>query len=205
MKLIVQNGKFDPGITKYIDASECVIVKSFVHDLSTLNVNDYEMVIILGGHQSVLKLDEYSYLKGVLQLIEQCHACSIPLIGICLGAQLIAHYFQCEIVRQDKYIMDFETTLTIGEQSFDHLFRSHQDVIVPNDQLQVLSSMNDVPYLFRVGDHIIGIQCHPDVTPAWIMLYMHDKHIKQYAREHASELMQKNQMIINYLIASITK
>ncbi len=47
-------------------------------------------LIAMGGPQNVDQQDKYPYLTREIELIRQAHQSNIPVLGICLGAQLIA-------------------------------------------------------------------------------------------------------------------
>jgi GMP synthase (glutamine-hydrolysing) len=48
-------------------------------------------LIIMGGPQNVTDIDKYHWMQAEAVLIKAAHAAEIPIIGICLGSQIIAH------------------------------------------------------------------------------------------------------------------
>ena len=52
--------------------------------------NEIDFLIIMGGPQSPLHVDKWPYLQNEINLIKQCIDEDKPLLGICLGAQLIS-------------------------------------------------------------------------------------------------------------------
>jgi ATP-binding cassette, subfamily B, bacterial len=51
----------------------------------------YQALVVLGGPMHVTETDRYPHLLTECRLIEQALAQRIPVLGICLGAQLLAH------------------------------------------------------------------------------------------------------------------
>lgn len=54
------------------------------------DLDDVDGLISMGGPMSVDQTATYSWLDGEMELIRQAHQRQKPIIGICLGAQLIA-------------------------------------------------------------------------------------------------------------------
>lgn len=50
----------------------------------------FDFLIIMGGPQSPLKLDKYPYLRNEILLAKQTVKKNKALLGVCLGAQIIA-------------------------------------------------------------------------------------------------------------------
>lgn len=51
----------------------------------------YQALVVLGGPMHVTESDRYPHLRTECRLIEQALTERIPILGICLGAQLLAH------------------------------------------------------------------------------------------------------------------
>ena len=65
------------------------------HIPSTLE--GYSGLIIMGGPQSVYEEEEFPYLRAEKQLAREAIDNNIPLIGICLGSQIIADVLGSEV------------------------------------------------------------------------------------------------------------
>jgi GMP synthase (glutamine-hydrolysing) len=55
------------------------------------DLDDVHAVVILGGEQNVTDIERYPWMQEEAELIRKAHAAMVPIVGICLGAQLIAH------------------------------------------------------------------------------------------------------------------
>ena len=69
---------------------KAIIVYPLHNSFLPTNVDDYSGVIIFGGVMNVSDTKEYPGLLKELNWIESLLNSNIPVIGICLGAQLIA-------------------------------------------------------------------------------------------------------------------
>ncbi|WP_245217813.1 glutamine amidotransferase-related protein [Pseudomonas eucalypticola] len=61
-----------------------------VTDLAELDAGEPDLLVLLGGPIGAFDEAVYPYLAGVLQWVEQRLASGRKLLGVCLGAQLIA-------------------------------------------------------------------------------------------------------------------
>lgn len=59
-------------------------------DLSVINPETDDLLIILGGPVSVNDIDEYPFIQAELKMLTERLKADKPTLGICLGAQLIA-------------------------------------------------------------------------------------------------------------------
>ena len=60
-------------------------------------LENYAGLIIMGGPQSVYQEDKFPYLRAEKQLARQAIDNNIPLLGICLGSQVIADVLGSEV------------------------------------------------------------------------------------------------------------
>jgi GMP synthase-like glutamine amidotransferase len=55
------------------------------------DLNEIDGLISFGGAQSVTEIDRYPYLLEEVELLREAFLLDVPVLGICLGAQLLAH------------------------------------------------------------------------------------------------------------------
>ena len=202
MLLIIQNGHITPCLTNYLD-EDYVIIKSFDVDVSKIDLAKYSIVIILGGHQSLTKIDQYPYLHSVVSLIRFCIKIEKPIFAICLGAQLVAYALGCEIRSSQKLNIGYDINIL----EHNNIFRSHVDYIVPNEdnKLVVHNIIENMPYLYYYDKFIIGIQCHPDLTPQCVIKYSDHLPSIEYATKNHQSLDNTNQSIICKILNILRK
>jgi GMP synthase (glutamine-hydrolysing) len=54
------------------------------------DLDNVDGLVVMGGRQNVDEQHLHAWMPGELELIRQAHGAFIPIVGICLGAQLIA-------------------------------------------------------------------------------------------------------------------
>ena len=201
MICIIQNGFIDSNINLYLN-KEYIIYKSYQVDVSMIDVESFDIFILLGGYQSVNKLDMYPYLKNVIHLISKLDEKKIPLLGICLGCELIAKTFGCTIKPLNEGIIDYNTKIVFENISYENIFRYHYDYIVENDKIDVLYKYNNIPYLIQ-KNKCIGIQCHPDIPPEHIQKYINNFDINYNISK--TEINETNKKLLIHLITYLLK
>lgn len=136
-----------------------------------------EAVVILGGQQAVYELDAHPYLAGEIELAGHCVARGIPLLGICLGAQLIASALGGDVRRGGVREIGWAPVRfaagagglpggrgLVGEPE---VFHFHGDRIEALDGAEVIASTDATPcQAFHCGGRVLGFQYHPEVDGA---------------------------------------
>ena len=98
----------------------------------------------------------------------------LPLLGVCYGAQFLAHNFGGEVMpstmreygRANLSFVDKINVLTKGLSDDSQVWMSHADTIkVIPSEFKVIASTKDVEYAgyFIEGEDTFGIQFHPEV------------------------------------------
>lgn len=142
-------------------------------------------VIILGGPMNVS--DNPAWMAGEIEFIRQAHARQLPLIGICLGHQLIAHALGGEVGPAEKPEVGFcKVTTNIPGQTDTVLagvpwttmqFQSHGQEVkkLPPDAVALMSSPSCKVQAFKVGLRTYGFQFHFEVDRADIEDFARDQ------------------------------
>lgn len=82
----------------------------------------YSAIVIFGGPMSVN--DDDQFIKDEIEWMEKVIKSKIPFLGICLGAQILAKYLGCDVVKNEKDLAEigFYEIKPVGEG--DNIFKN---------------------------------------------------------------------------------
>ena len=153
------------------------LVTLFPHDGDRVpeTMAGYDGLIVLGGPMHAGDDARYPAFAPILSLIRECGAANAPVLGLCLGAQLIARAFGQRVYRFGGLEVGYPEVHLTPDGRSDPVFRgldSEQRVMQMHEdsfdlpQEAVLLMRNDTceNQAFRIGTSIYGIQAHPEVT-----------------------------------------
>lgn len=135
----------------------------------------YAALVVLGGGQNVVDRDRLPFLARELELVADWHASDRPLLGICLGAQLLAHATGGAVVRASRPEIgwlpvervaagDGDPLLGFGPASVLSYHWHSYAVHLPQSAVE-LARTDVCTQAFRLRSSW-GVQFHPEVTPA---------------------------------------
>lgn len=147
------------------------------------SIDKYHGLIILGGYMGVYEAQKYTHIKTELKLIEEALKKDIPILGICLGSQLLAHVLGSEVRRNnEKEIGWYDIHLTEEGQKdplFSHfqktekLFQLHGDTFdIPQSAVHLARSNVCNSQAFRYGNKAYGLQFHLEVDEPMIKRWL---------------------------------
>ena len=132
--------------------------------------DDVAGVIIYGGSHNVGEQEKYPFLRDELLYIEQCLARDIPVLGICLGGQLIAHSLGATVSPRTPAECEFgyyPICPTAAGRGWIpdalHVVQAHyEEFALPATAQCLASSERYDNQAYRYGDNVIGLQFHPE-------------------------------------------
>ena len=139
---------------------------------------DFSLVVILGASESAN--DDLSYLKAEQQLIRNCVEKNIPILGICLGSQLIAKTFGAKVYRGPRKEIGFYNDLKIynntlffsGFKNPFTVFHWHGDTFdLPEGAIRLASSEHYLNQAFQYKS-AVGLQFHLEVNEEMVNLWL---------------------------------
>lgn len=155
------------------------------HQLTVINTAEAaqlpaprDALVVMGGPMGVGDLAELPWLTREADAIAAHIAAGVPVIGVCLGSQLLAHALGGSVVSgHPKEIGWFPIQRTAAAASDpigrvlpaeSLVFHWHGDRILPPAGASVLATSPGCPcQAFRHGPHL-GLQCHLEVNDAVI-------------------------------------
>jgi GMP synthase (glutamine-hydrolysing) len=149
-------------------------------------------LIFMGGPMSAN--DDLPYLRAELALIEQAAKAGTPLLGVCLGAQLIAKALGARVYRNRVKEIGWLPVgwtpaaacdpLFAGLSAPETVFHWHGETFdLPPGAEWLARSEACAHQAFRVGAKVYGLQFHLEVTPGMIADWLTQEHNCHDVRE----------------------
>jgi len=140
-------------------------------------------LIVFGGEMNVDETEQHPYLLAQRDLMRRAVDAGLPVLGICLGAQMLARALDARVYRAPVRELGFKTvrltaagqgdTLLSAFQTGDRVFQWHEDTFDLPDGADLLVAGDDVlNQAFRCGRRAWGVQFHFEVeaqgVEAWL-------------------------------------
>ncbi|YAL84495.1 type 1 glutamine amidotransferase [Dermacoccaceae bacterium W4C1] len=155
--------------------AEVTLVRAYDGQPVPREPQGHDAVVLLGGGLMPDADEDHPWLVDERALVRACVARSTPLLGICLGGQLMALTFGGQVraaygtpehglvdlsLRPDAAADPLLSALPDGAPAMEH----HQDQITAlPEQATWLASTEACPnQAFRIGDRAWGLQWHPE-------------------------------------------
>ena len=155
-----------------------------------IRAEKYVAILILGGPMSVY--DNLSFLLKEQELIRNAIKNKVPVLGICLGSQLIAHAIGGRVYRGSKKEIGWcDVSITANghkdlfkgiRDSTLRIFQWHGDTYDLPSTATILASSALYPQAFKFGS-AIGLQFHVEVNREMIKRWLIEYN-EEINREH---------------------
>lgn len=137
-------------------------------------LGDVSGLLVLGGAMNVDQIDRHPYLAGERELLRDALSEDVPVMGVCLGAQLMARAMDQPVVRAPERRCGFFPVVPTDEAIRDPVasvfsagdleFHWNEDTFdLPRGATLLASSPGGTAAVYRVGERAWGIAFHPEV------------------------------------------
>ena len=158
-----------------------------------------DAVLVFGGAQNVGEEPQHPWLHEEYDAIRRWVETGTPLLGVCLGAQTLAHALGARVQRAKRELAGFyETELTpegqrdpvlgVMPRRFEAFNANAYTFAVPPGATEL--ARGPVPQAFRVGERAWAVQFHPEIRRDHVLRWF-DNPSRRSREEIAAELDEK--------------
>jgi GMP synthase-like glutamine amidotransferase len=144
----------------------------------------FDAVMVFGGRMNVGEEAENPWLEDEYELLRAWVAEEKPLLGVCLGAQTLAHATGGRVGRAQLWRAGFyeislseegrdDPVLGVLPERFDALLANGYE-FEPPPQATRLAAANGQQQAFRVGPNAWGVQFHPEARKEQVLAWWSD-------------------------------
>ena len=140
------------------------------------SLDDFDVVVVMGGPMNIYEYDKFPWLKDEKEFLRGSIDKGKRILGICLGAQLLADVLGAKIFKNKfKEIGWFEVFLT-GDGKRSKFFKDfperfmafhwHGDTFeIPTGAKRLAESEGAKNQAFEYDNRVVGLQFHLETTP----------------------------------------
>lgn len=198
-----------------------------VADLASFDSLAPDLLVVLGGPLGVHDAADYPFLCDEIRLLQDRLAARRPVLGICLGAQLLVHALGGHVQPNRAREVGWQPVrLTgVGQRSpLRHLenlpvFHWHSDAFDLPPGAEALASTPACPcQAFALDNYALGLQFHPEVSAAnlerWYICNVRELHshpqptvaqLRAAAAQHAPTMQAAARTMLEEWLAGLPR
>jgi GMP synthase-like glutamine amidotransferase len=133
----------------------------------------FDLLVLLGGGMNVADTDRFPWLAAEKRFIREVIGRGVPMLGICLGSQLLAEALGAAVRVNRRAEIGWFPVERTGEQSpafarfpqRAEVFHWHEQTWeLPPGAVCLARSEACDGQAFAYGDRVVGLQFHPEMT-----------------------------------------
>jgi GMP synthase (glutamine-hydrolysing) len=190
--LVIQNDVNSPIslLGDYLQAAGAKLTTLLPHggDKLPASPDGFDGAVILGGPQHAHDDARFPAFLPMLDLLRAFHEQTKPLLGMCLGGQLMARAFGEKVRVNDTFEFGFlpieitpegrDDPLLAGLAPRQRIMQWHEDTFgLPDGGVRLMTGETCLNQAFRFGKTAYGFQCHwevsMDLAKDWVSNFGH--------------------------------
>jgi len=167
------------------------------------SAGEYTHLVVMGGPMAVYEMDRYAFLRDEAALIEDFVKKGRPVLGVCLGAQMVAHVLGARVYQGDTkeigwYMVDLTAegladpaikALEVEGTGQAEVFQWHGDTFdLPEGAVRLASSPAFPNQAFSYKGNVYALQFHIEVTPSIIEEWFKDEESSSEMVKHTEDI-----------------
>ena len=163
------------SIERWLQTNAFTVSNTRFYETSELPTTDgIDLLVVMGGPMSVNDEADYPWLAAEKQFIRKMISLGKPVLGICLGAQLIASAMGMAVYKNDEKEIGWfpiegippKDDSTFGFPPSLEVFHWHGETFdLPPKAIRLAKSSGCANQAFQLGQSVIGLQFHLETTP----------------------------------------
>lgn len=159
------------------------VTRLFMGERAPRDARPFGAIVVMGGPMGVYDEEEFPFIPDELRLLRSAFGAGVPVLGVCLGAQLMARAAGARVWSGEKKEIGFyrisltpegrEDRLLIGLPEEFTVFQWHGDTFdVPEGGRNLASSLLFEHQLLKIGTNSYGLQFHIEVTESMVREFL---------------------------------
>ncbi|HEY9248844.1 MAG TPA: type 1 glutamine amidotransferase [Rariglobus sp.] len=147
----------------------------FAGEAAPAKVDGFDWLIVMGGPMNIYQYRDHPWLRAEKRVIREAAAAGKRVLGVCLGAQLIADALGGKVYQNAEREIGWFPVTAVPEGAASPLafppetmvFHWHGDTFsLPPGGVWLARSQACENQAFAVGSRVLGLQFHVEMTPA---------------------------------------